>query len=123
MASSVASELLSDSPPEAYKSAAFALRERLNKACSWCERSLLSRIARAGEDPGRWQANAWILERSHNFSQRYVQQGDIGPTGPATVVNIGVMNVIQGEVPRISWRDDPGAVVETELLSPPDPTP
>jgi hypothetical protein len=115
--SSSAYEWLSDNPPEAYKSACAALLGKLNKASSWCERSLLSRIARAGEDPGRWQANAWILERSHSFSQRYVQQGDIGPTGPATIVNIGTVNVIRGERPRIAWRDDGGESVDVEAIT------
>lgn len=86
---STASHYLSDDPPEAYRSACFALRERLNKATAWCEKSLLSRIARAGEEPTRWQANAWVLERSKLFSQQYVAAVDSSALGPSTVVNIG----------------------------------
>lgn len=36
------------------------------------KRSLLTRIEKAGEDPKKWQANAWLLERLHpdEFSLR-----------------------------------------------------
>jgi hypothetical protein len=95
---STASLYLSDEPPKACRSACFALRERLNKATAWCEKSLLSRIARAGEEPTRWQANAWVLERSKLFSQQYVAAVDSSALGPSTVVNIGQVNITAGPV-------------------------
>lgn len=87
--SSSASLWLSDEPPEMFRSACVALAERLKEANSWCERSLLARIARAGEEPRFWASNAWILERSKCFSQQYIAVQDSTAFGPATVVNIG----------------------------------
>jgi len=108
-------EWLSDDPPAAYRSACVALAGRLKNASSWCERSLLARIASAGSDPKFWQAHAWILERSKAFSQQYIAVEAQGIGGPSTVVNIGTLQVIQGERPRISWRDDP-EVIDTPAL-------
>jgi len=114
--SSVASAWLSDSPPETYRSACVALAERLNKATAWCEKSLLARIAAAGAEPSRWQANAWILERSKSFSHQYIAVSDQTLNGPATVINIGQLTVNQGAPGRVTWRDDD--IVEA-LPSPP----
>ena len=69
----------------------------------------------AGSNPKTWQANAWILERSKSFSQQYIAVEAQGIGGPSTVVNIGTLNVVQGERPRISWRDDP-EVIEAPAL-------
>jgi len=109
-------EWLSDEPPAAYRSACLALAARLKNASSWCERSLLARIVAAGSDPKTWQANAWILERSKSFSQQYIAVEAQGIGGPSTVVNIGTLNVVQGERPRISWRDDT-EVIDTPALA------
>ena len=111
--SQTASAWLSDEPPEAYRSACFALAGRLKEASSWCERSLLARIAKAGEDPRYWTASAWILERSKSFSQQYIAVADQSALGPSTVVNIGQLIVNQAagpDVPRVTWRDDPRVI-------------
>ena len=101
---------LSDEPPEAYRSACVALAGRLKAAEHVCSQTLLGRIYAASDDPKHWTAAAWIMERSRGY---VVQQQQLN--GPATVVNIGTLNVVQGERPRISWRDDP-EVIEAPAL-------
>jgi hypothetical protein len=93
---------LSDDPPPSYQSACAALSGRLKAAEHVCSQTLLGRIYQASEDPKHWTAAAWVMERSRGY---VVQQQQLN--GPATVVNIGTVNVIQGERPRIAWRDDP----------------
>lgn len=103
-----AGDWMSDSPPESYKRACHALAGRLKQAEQACASELFGLIKRAAQDPRYWTAAAWTLERKHG----YVAQQQ-GLTGPATVVNIGqlvVNNVSPGDVPRLSWRDDPGAI-------------
>ena len=68
-------------------------------------------IHKAAQDPRYWTAAAWTLERKHGY---VVQQQQL--TGPSVVVNIGTLNVGKGELPRISWRDEP--ILEIEAVSP-----
>ncbi len=102
---------LSDDPPEAHKSACLALAARLKEAEQACAAGLFANIHRAAQDPRYWTAAAWTLERKHGY---IAQQQQL--TGPATVVNIGTLNVVQGDVPRISWRDDPGALLPQDVV-------
>jgi Tfp pilus assembly protein PilX len=93
---------LSDEPPPSYQSACAALSSRLKEAEQACAAGLFANIHKAAQDPRYWTAAAWTLERKHGY---VAQQQQLN--GPATVVNIGTLNVVQGERPRISWRDDP----------------
>ena len=106
---------LSDEPPECYQSACTALAGRLKEAEQACAAGLFANIHKAAQDPRYWTAAAWTLERKHGY---VAQQQQL--TGPATVVNIGTINVVQGDIPRISWRDDPGAI-EAKAQPVPDP--
>jgi len=106
-----AKDWLSDSPPEGYGSACAALSRRLKEAEQACAAGLFANIHKAAQDPRYWTAAAWTLERKHGY---VVQQQQLN--GPATVVNIGTLNVVQGERPRISWRDDPGVIDAPALV-------
>ena len=106
---------LSDDAPESYKRACTALLGRLKEAEQACAAGLFANIHKAAQDPRYWTAAAWTLERKHGY---VAQQQQL--TGPATVVNIGTINVVQGDIPRISWRDDPGAI-EAKAQPVPDP--
>lgn len=86
-----ASDWLSDHPPDAYRSACTALRNRLKSAWDWCETDLLERIRLASLDPKHWTAAAWILERSRGYVVKQQQQD-----GPSIVVNIGRLELVQG---------------------------
>lgn len=113
VASPTASAWLSDDPPEAYRSACLALAERLKKASSWCERSLLARIAIAGSEPRFWTASAWLLERSKAFSHQYVAAIDPSALGPSIIVNVGQLVVNHAPERSLPNRAD---IIDAEAI-------
>jgi hypothetical protein len=109
---------LSDDAPEAYKRACATLLERLKESEQACAAGLFANIHRAAQDPKYWTAAAWTLERKHGY---VVQQQQLN--GPATVVNIGTLNVIQGDKPRMNWREEGGeSAIPAELSTAIDTT-
>lgn len=93
---STAQGWLSDSPPEGYERACRALSERLKEAEQACAAGLFANIHKAAQDPRYWTAAAWTLERKHGFVAQ-----PAGLSGPAVVVNIGQINVLQNAKPAI----------------------